>query len=75
LLDLFAMREAHIERAAELKAENGWPARIPDRVEEVVAHVRRGAEARGMDPALYEAIWRDVIERAIALEEERLGRP
>jgi tRNA/rRNA methyltransferase len=75
LLDLFAQREAHIERAAALKAENGWPARIPDRVEAVVAHVRRGAEARGLDPALFDTIWRLVIERAIALEEERLGRP
>jgi tRNA/rRNA methyltransferase len=75
LLDLFAMREAHIERAAELKQQNGWPARIPDRVEEVVAHVRRGAEARGLDPALFDALWRRIIDRAIALEEERMGRP
>lgn len=73
LVGLFAARTAYIERAAELKRGNGLPARIPDRVEEVVARVRASADAAGLDPDLYERLWREVIEAAIALEDRRLA--
>ncbi|MCV2865655.1 chorismate mutase, partial [Defluviimonas sp. WL0075] len=53
---------------------NGLPARIEDRVEEVVAKVRARAEADGLDPALVEDLWRRLIEWSIAREERRLGR-
>lgn len=75
LLDLFAARHAHIERAAEIKAPLGLPADIPERVEAVVAHVRHAAGARGLDPDFYETIWRQLIGSAIALEQRRMGRP
>lgn len=74
LVALFAERERYIERAAELKRDNGLPARIPDRVEEVVARVRRAAETAGADPDLLETVWRAVIEHAIALEERALSQ-
>jgi tRNA/rRNA methyltransferase len=73
LVALFAARTGYIERAAELKRGAGLPARIPDRVEEVVARVRASAQAAGLDPDLYEVLWRRVIEAAIALEERRLA--
>jgi tRNA/rRNA methyltransferase len=73
LVALFAARTGYIERAAELKRGNGLPARIPDRVEEVVARVRASAAAGGLDADLYETLWRRVIEHAIALEERRLA--
>lgn len=73
LLDLFSARAAHIERAAALKPAIGMPARVPARVEEVVDNVRRGAIARGLDAALFERIWRAVIEEAIAFEEKRMA--
>lgn len=74
LVALFAERAGYIDRAAAIKAEAGWPARIDARVEEVVAHVRDHAVAAGLEPALYETIWREVIEWSIAREETILGR-
>ena len=50
LVALLAERAGYIDRAAELKAALGWPARIEARVEEVVANVRARAEARGLPP-------------------------
>ncbi|MEO1949913.1 chorismate mutase, partial [Thioclava sp.] len=34
LVEMLGARTRLIARAAELKQENGWPARIPDRVED-----------------------------------------
>jgi tRNA/rRNA methyltransferase len=73
LIALFAERQAHIERAAELKAANGLPANIPQRVEEVAGAARKAAEAAGLDGPFFEAFWRSLIDRAIALEERRLA--
>ena len=75
LVALLAERRGYIERAAELKRGNGWPARIEARVEEVVARVRAEAEAHELDPELVEAHWRRLIDWSIALEERRLGTP
>jgi isochorismate pyruvate lyase len=47
---------------------------VPERVAEVLAHVRSEAVARGLDPALAEALWRQIIDWAIAREEEALAR-
>ncbi len=74
LMALFAERAGYIDRAAEIKAGTGLPARIEARVEEVVTNVRDHARAAGLDPALFETIWREVIEWSIAREEEVLGR-
>ncbi len=74
LIDLLADRAGYIDRAAQIKAKIGMPARTTDRVAEVVANVRRLAEARGLDPDLAEALWRQLIEWAIAREEETLGK-
>lgn len=70
---LLALRAGYIDRAAELKAEVGWPARIPARVEEVVAKVRARAVAEWVDPDLCEALWRPLIEWSIAREARVLG--
>lgn len=73
LVDLIAERITYIDRAAELKPGLGLPARIDDRVEEVVAKVRARAVARGVDPDLAEALWRRLIDWSIAREEVILG--
>lgn len=73
LVDLIAERITYIDRAAELKPGLGLPARIDDRVEEVVAKVRASAVARGVDPDLAEALWRRLIDWSIAREEVILG--
>ncbi|MFQ8432610.1 chorismate mutase [Amaricoccus sp. W119] len=73
LVAMLSERRRYIERAAELKRGNGWPARIETRVEEVVARARRTAEENELDPELVEALWRRLIDWSIALEERRLG--
>lgn len=73
LVALLARRRDLIDRAAQIKAGNGLPARIDERVEEVVDHVRRLAVEAGLDPALIEVIWRQLIEAAIAQEERHLN--
>lgn len=74
LVALFAERAGYIDRAAEIKGPLALPARIDSRVEEVVSNVGRHAKAAGLDPVLYEAIWRQVIDWSIAREEKVLGK-
>lgn len=74
LLDRFAERARYIDRAAAIKAQVGLPARITNRVEEVVANVRRHAATLGIEPDLAERLWRKLIEWSIAREDDALGR-
>ncbi|MBZ4023986.1 chorismate mutase [Rhodobacter sp. TJ_12] len=74
IVALLADRARLIDRAAQLKPGEGMPARITARVEEVVRNACAEAEARGMDPALIEAIWRMMVEWSIAREERVLGK-
>ena len=73
LVALLAERARYIDRAVALKRDSGLPARIPARVDEVLARVTAQAAAEGFDPALVEAIWRQMIEWSIAREEQTLG--
>lgn len=66
-------RAGYIDRAVVLKQSENMPARINDRVEDVVAKVRARAVAEGLDPALVEDLWRRLIEWSIAREEQVLG--
>ncbi|MDD8023956.1 MAG: chorismate mutase [Paracoccaceae bacterium] len=74
IVALLARRTRLVDRAAQLKPAENLPARIPSRVEEVVAKVRIKAEAAGMDPDLAERLWREMIEHFIAQEERILGK-
>jgi isochorismate pyruvate lyase len=73
LVRLFAARAAYIDRAGEIKATVGLPARITPRVEEVVSNVRGHAVAHGLPPELVEKLWRRLIDWSIAREESVLG--
>ena len=70
---LLGRRTRLIDRAAEIKAGAGLPARIGARVEEVAANARRNAAAEGVDPDLAEALWRVMMEHFIAQEARALG--
>lgn len=74
LVRLLVERAGYIDRAAEVKAGVGWPARIDERVEQVVENVRSLAGAEGLDPDLAEALWRRLIDWSIAREEVSLGK-
>ncbi len=73
LIEMLVTRAGYIDRASELKPSEGLPARIPDRVEEVVQKVRAGSTEAGMDPELAERLWRILIDWSIAREERVLG--
>ena len=73
LVRLFAERAEYIDRAVVVKSGLKMPARIPSRVEEVVANVRRHAVAKGLPPDLVEKLWRRLIDWSIAREESMLG--
>lgn len=74
LMALLAERHALIDRAAQIKLRAGLPARIDARVEQVVANVRRHAQAHDLDPELYDRLWRQLIEAAIAQEQRLLHK-
>ena len=68
LVALFVERAGYIDRAIALKQDNGLPARIPERVEEVVPNAVDRAEAAGLDRELVERLWRQLVEWSIARE-------
>ena len=68
LVALFVERAGYIDRAIALKQINGWPARIPERVEEVVTNAGDRAEAAGLDRELVERLWRQLVDWSIARE-------
>jgi isochorismate pyruvate lyase len=74
LVALFARRVAYIDAAARIKAQLGLAARLEDRVEEVVANVRRHAAAHGLPPDKLEKLWRRLIDWSIEREERHLGK-
>lgn len=69
MVGLLAARAACIDRAVALKSGAGLPARIHDRVEQVVANARAAAADRGLDAGLVETLWREIVEWSIAREE------
>ncbi len=73
LVALLARRARLIDRAAELKLGEGMEARIDARIAEVLANVRREAGRNGLEPALAEGVWRELIEWSIAREERALA--
>lgn len=68
-----AERAGYIDRAVVLKQQEDLPARIDDRVEQVVEKVRAKAQTLGLDADLTEALWRQLIEWSILREERILG--
>jgi len=73
LVALLALRAAHIDRAIELKPGEGLPARIADRVNDVLDKVASEASKQGLDPALARALWSELIDWSITREERVLG--
>ena len=73
IIDLLVLRATYIDRASAIKQRDGLPARISDRVEQVVSNVKHHAADRGLSPDLAETLWRQLIEWSIAREEKVLG--
>lgn len=72
IVALLAERVRCLDRVIAVKHRDNLPAAIPERVEEVVAHVRGEAVAAGMPPDLAEILWRRLIDWSIAYEDGHL---
>lgn len=70
LVALFARRQRQIERAARVKPRLGVPARVPERIDEVLARVYEAAKREGLSLELSAELWTRVIEWSIGYEEE-----
>jgi isochorismate pyruvate lyase len=74
LIRLLSVRQSHIDRAAEIKPAVGLPARIEDRVNEVVDNVRAFAQREGFDAQTAADMWRLMIDSMIAREEQAMSK-
>lgn len=74
LVGLLVRRAGYIDRAIEIKQDENLPARVADRVEEVVANVKASASQSGLDADLVEDIWRLLIDWSIEREGRVLDR-
>ena len=74
LVALLAVRQAYIERAAQLKTARDQ-VRDSQRIEEVVAKVIAEGRKAGLSAEIAEAVWRSLIEASIPLgvTDARLG--
>ena len=67
LVALLAVRQAYIERAAQLKTGRDQ-VRDPERIEDVVAKVIAEGKRTGLSAAIAEPVWRCLIEASIRHE-------
>ncbi len=73
LVALLAVRQAYIERAAQLKTGRDQ-VRDPARIEDVVAKVIAEGRKAGLSPDIAEPVWRALIEASIAHEFEAFDK-
>ncbi|HEX4636719.1 MAG TPA: chorismate mutase [Rhizomicrobium sp.] len=73
LVALLAVRQAYIERAAQLKTDRGQ-VRDHDRIEDVVAKVVAEGQRAGLSAEIAEPVWRTLIEASIRHEFEEFDR-
>jgi isochorismate pyruvate lyase len=74
LVALLAKRQRQIERAARIKPGLGLPARVPERVDEVLARVLGAARREGFSVELAMTLWTTIVEWSIDYEERLMGR-
>ncbi|AZG78562.1 chorismate mutase [Methylocystis rosea] len=73
LVALLAKRQRQIERAARIKPALGIPANVPERVDEVLAHVLGAARREGLSVEVAMTLWRTLIDWSIQYEERLMG--
>jgi isochorismate pyruvate lyase len=73
LVALLAKRQRQIERAAKVKPALGIPANVPERVDEVLAHVLGVARREGLSVEVAMNLWRALIDWSIQYEERLMG--
>ena len=73
LVALLAVRQAYIERAAQLKTDRGQ-VRDAERIEDVVAKVVAEGRKTGLSAEIAEPVWRTLIEASIRHEFDAFDR-
>lgn len=73
LVALLAVRQAYIERAAQLKTQRDQ-VRDPQRIEDVVAKVIAEGQKAGLAAEIAEPVWRTLIEASIRHEFDTFDR-
>ena len=73
IVALLAKRQRQIERAARVKPLLELPARVPDRIDEVIARVLGAARREELSMELALTLWTHVIEWSIRYEEKLMG--
>jgi len=73
LVALLAKRQRQIERAARVKPFLEMPARVPERIDEVLARVLEAAKRDGLSQELSTDLWTRIIEWSIDHEERLMG--
>lgn len=73
IVELLAKRQRQIERAAAVKPQLGMPARVPERIDEVIARVLGAARREGLSSEVAMALWTALIEWSIQYEERLMG--
>ncbi|MBI5012199.1 MAG: chorismate mutase [Methylocystis sp.] len=73
LVALLAKRQRQVERAARIKPALGIPANVPERVDEVLAHVLGAARREGLSVEVAMTLWRALIDWSIQYEERLMG--
>jgi isochorismate pyruvate lyase len=73
LVELLARRQRQIERAAAVKPQLGVPARVPERIDEVLARVLGAARREGLSSEVAVSLWNMLIEWSIRYEERLMG--
>ena len=73
IVALLAKRQRQIERAARVKPLLELPARVPDRVDEVIARVLGAARREGLSMQVALTLWTQMIEWSIRYEEKLMG--
>jgi len=73
LVALLAVRQAYIERAAQLKTDRDQ-VRDAERIEDVVAKVIAEGRRSGLSAEIAEPVWRTLIEASIRHEFDAFDR-
>ena len=73
LVAVLARRFRVVLGVADVKAAEGIPVVLPERIAQVQDRVAALAEQHGLDPALAQRIYRCIIDEAIDLENQRIA--
>ena len=74
IVDLLAERLDIVRVLAKIKAENGIPAVLPDRVEEVIDRCTARAEGRKLSPELVRLLYTLIVDHCCTMEEEYISK-